>query len=299
MRPMFSICAVLMMAACVAPGSSVTTGENADATNTALAVPSGSGGGYVQAPTVGCYPSFGASSSVLLDGTVQFWNGVWNCPVSIEVGQAMSSIAVAVRDNGAVNGHADAPNVVSASLILQSSAGDALLMSATSAATGAQQTITMTTSSPHEMLPGEALVLRFMPTTTTTPPTFALWPSAIGAMRMLTTAPMPVYITIPSRLFSADTTGTLVSQLDLTPGSRIVAVSIAARCPDLGFLQSCVRIRESGTWSCGPATSCDSFATANKTMAPIVVDSSHHVDISIQGAPQPQSVSIATITVRP
>jgi hypothetical protein len=189
MKRLIAMCVVL--SACDSPLDDRQWGTDAGPSATAvpLLVPAGGGGGYVQAPTVGCYPSFGASSMVLSDGTLQWWGGVWNCPIATSIGQAIASVSVAVRDNGAANGHADAPNKVVASLILQSSAGESTLAGAASAASGAQQTITMvlpdgTNAPPHVMAPGEILVLRFSPMTLATPPAFASWPSTIGAVRV-------------------------------------------------------------------------------------------------------------------
>lgn len=167
---------------------------------TALVTPSGTSGGYTISPTVGCYGSYGAVTSVLADGTVSTWGGVWNCPVSIEVGAALTSIAIPVRDNGASNGHASDVSVVTAGLVLQTPTGESTLMSAVSAGTGLVQTLSLTTAAPHTMSDGEALVLRFSPTTMATPPTFALWPSAIGVMRM--TKPT-VLVVVPASAASA------------------------------------------------------------------------------------------------
>lgn len=139
-----------------------------------------SSGTYTLAPTIGGYATFGASSTVGADGSVNVAGGVWNVPVPAEVGRSVGTITIPVRDNALVSGASGhESNVVSASLILHSSAQETTLAVAASSGTGVWQTLTLT-ATPHAIVPGESLVMRLSPQTTTTPPHFASVWSTVG-----------------------------------------------------------------------------------------------------------------------
>lgn len=164
-----------------------------------ISVGGGAGGGeaFTLAPTVGGYQSFGATTSIGTDGSVSFWNGVWNVPLPIDCGRAIGTLTVPVRDNGTANGHASDPNVVTAAIVLRSSTTEQTLASAVSDGSGTQQTLTIAAPT-HTMVAGESLVLRLVPTTKTTPPHFALFPSLVGMMQVAYAPPMRTKIIAPN-----------------------------------------------------------------------------------------------------
>lgn len=211
-----------------------------------VAMDAASGGGFALAPTVGGYSTFGATTMVGADGSVSFWNGVWNLPVPVDCGRAIGSLVVAVRDNGASNGHTSDGNIVTASLVLRSSSIESTLASAASAGTGLAQTLTLTVAAPHAMLAGESLVLRFTPTTVTTPPHFATFPSTAGVSQIVA-APIRVPVPInaprtgPSPGFQGDafsmsgSVQSAVFQITGIPiGSKLVGARVRVRDNAIG-----------------------------------------------------------------
>lgn len=164
-------------------------------------LPSGpSSSSYTLAPTLGGYASFGAASTVGADGSVNVAGGVWNVPVPAEVGRSVGTITIPVRDNALVSGASGhESNVVSASLVLHSSAAETTLAVAASSGTGVWQTITLT-ATPHAIVSGESLVLRLSPQTTTAPPHFASVWSTVGIAQVADSRSW-VRQTLPATMF--------------------------------------------------------------------------------------------------
>lgn len=128
----------------------------------------------------------------------------------------------------------------------------------------------------------------------------ALGPAGCGAATGDATSDAPpIYITLPSRLFASAGDGMLISTLDLLPGSRVVATSIAAQCPTLGYIVACARVREGGAWTwCSQAVACASAGAANVPMPPVIVDDLHHLDIGLQSGPSAAVVALGVVTLR-
>lgn len=180
----------VLSCACVSTQPS-TTGQSSSATT----VPPSAGWGDP-----------GTTSAVSADGAVSWCCSTWYVPVVADAGQAIASVVVPIRDNGAANGFPTDGNGVVLVLVSQTATGTTQLGNVASNSSGARQTLTLSLSTPHVVTDSESIVLRAVALSGGALPGPAHHPSEIGAVRVVaTTATTARTIRIPGQRGLAQT----------------------------------------------------------------------------------------------